>query len=224
MVFYGCSGPTCTGSPLLHNAAITISNTGGSVFQCAGDHMGGNHPGCPGATNSGVVVYVMGKVSVANNGEVNGTVVVHGDGNGGITGPAVDVGLSGHSGMWSISGCATCGYPLALLIYDPSQATLPQNTAADLSNSNSEIHGIVYSGGTVSFNPITIDGGVVAWTSYFGNAQSGATYNAAYGAAAPPPGFSPVQPGTQVFAFIRRTWSQCRTYSTTEATAPTSCD
>jgi Tfp pilus assembly protein PilX len=227
LVFYGCyaTGPSCTAFQVLHAADILISGGGGAMLQCAGDHIGENHPGCPGTANVASVVYVMGKASLGSNGEVNGTLVVHGDGVGGSTGPAVDMSQTGHTGVWASGSCVpgSLGYPLAILIYDPSQTTLPQNTFANVANSNGEIHGIVYSAGEVSFNPASVDGGVVAWKAYLQNGASSLAYNECYGKAAPPPGFSS-PPGSQTVTIDRRTWSQCRVYSATEATAPTACD
>lgn len=224
---WGMVFPGTVGNPL-HGADIKIGSVGGAVFRCAGDHLGGNHPGCPGVANVGVIVYVMGKVELANNGEVNGTLVVHGNGNPGTTGKNIDINITGRGGLWAIptpTGCptpASCGYPLALLIYDPSQAALPQNTYADISNANSEIHGIVYSAGEVAFNPITVDGGVVAYKSYLSNAASSITYNPTYGNAAPPPGFSTVGGGSFP-AVARYSWIHCRDYSD-ETSGPTACN
>ncbi len=89
------------------------------------------------------------------------------------------------------------GYPLAFLIYDPQQPpapaanpVVPQNTFADMgSAAGTEIHGIVYSGGNVEFNPINVDGGVVAFQIQTQSTSSSYGYNSTYGNAAPPPGF-----------------------------------
>jgi len=138
--------------------------------------------------------------------------------------------LTGQSGIWTVQPCwpanggEACGYPMALLIYDPAQGAPPQNTSTHMSNSNSEIHGLIYSAGTVAFDPIHIDGSIVSWTNYLHTASAGATYNPTYGAAAPPPGFSALTGSQQTVAIDRRTWRQCKLSSTTESAAPTSCN
>jgi hypothetical protein len=93
------------------------------------------------------------------------------------------------------------GYPLAYLIFDPVEAMAdateptanpldPQETCADMgSASGREIHGLVYSGGNVEFNPIIVDGGVVAFQIQTQSAGSSYGYDPTCGNATRRPGF-----------------------------------
>jgi Tfp pilus assembly protein PilX len=63
------------------------------------------------------------------------------------------------------------GYPMALLTYDPKLAPptvnpyLPQPIETTFGRPDTVINGIVYSGGTVEFNPINVNGSVVAFNA-----------------------------------------------------------
>ncbi|MBI4012179.1 MAG: hypothetical protein HY359_07740, partial [Candidatus Rokubacteria bacterium] len=118
------------------------------------------------------------------------------------------------------------GFPMAALIYNPDlppptvQPTYaPQGTYADLGSSNSQIHGMVYSGGHVEFNPLTFDGTVVAFEI---QTQGSATYNynSYYGNNSPPPGF-PYGSGNQVVV-IRKSFVVCSNYAD-DSGAPSGC-
>ncbi|HEV8673906.1 MAG TPA: hypothetical protein VGX21_07665 [Methylomirabilota bacterium] len=119
------------------------------------------------------------------------------------------------------------GYPLAALIYNPDLAAptviptyAPQGTCADLGSSNSQIHGMVFSGGHVEFNPLTFDGTVVAFEI---QTQGAAVYNynTTYGNFTPPPGF-PFGSGNQVVV-IRKSFMVCVNYHD-DTGAATNCN
>jgi Tfp pilus assembly protein PilX len=240
LVFFGNS------SDWLRTADVEFKASGGGKrMRCAGDHQssvysalnpahpspstGSIHNGCPGTANTSVVVYVMGKARIGNGGEVNGTLVVHGDGQGG-GGPNMDFEFTGQGSIFTIpptgSPCNVsliCGYPLALLIYDPMQAaptSAGQNTRVDLSDNNSLVNGIVYSSGLVDFNPVTIWGGVIGWNVHFQSAAAEVTYTGAFGNAAPPPGFT--VSGVSSAKMMRNTYAQCRYYA--DQVVPTACN
>ena len=114
------------------------------------------------------------------------------------------------------------GYPLALLVYDPLQvdptpAGTPQNTCLDMGSAGggatdrSQIHGLVYSGGHVEFNPFVLDGGVIAWEIQTQSTSSSYSYNYTYGVNTPPPGF-PKGGGTDV-KIVRKSFITCSNYS-----------
>ena len=56
------------------------------------------------------------------------------------------------------------------------------------SASGTEIHGIVYSGGHVEFNPVVVDGGVVAFEIQTQSTSAAYGYNPTYGNARPAAG------------------------------------
>lgn len=181
-------------------------------------------------------IYVMGNWSQQNNSQYYGTLVVEGTdpaggtiyqiGNGATTavwagpnsGPAVPVG-------WTFSN--QYGYPVVALIYTPYQAPptitptyLPQNHYADFGSSNTQVHGMVYSGGHVNFNPLSVDGTIVAFEI---QTQGSATYNYNpwYGNNTPPPGF-PLGGGNEVVV-IRKSFVVCTNYSD-DSGGPTACN
>ena len=103
-----------------------------------------------------------------------GTVVIEGNGQAGCSGASRDISAEqGTNGRPRRTARPNVyGYPLAFLVFDPVRAvptasqpvSHPQETCADMgSGSGTVIHGIVYSGGDVEFNPITVNGGVVAF-------------------------------------------------------------
>jgi hypothetical protein len=129
------------------------------------------------------------------------------------------------------NGGKVYGYPLVLLMYDPQQpeptSTTRQQLCADLGagGGNTQIDGIVYSSGKVEFNPLTLNGTVVA---YDVETQGSATYtyNETYGNAAPPPGFDPTA-GASI-AILRNSFISCTNYSVntsaSEFPAPSNCN
>ncbi|MGH2651173.1 MAG: hypothetical protein ACRDHK_08195, partial [Actinomycetota bacterium] len=171
-----------------------------------------------------------------------GTLVAEGDGStGNCTGANQDVQVKSNALVWTGPGGASqplpaggvwganqYGYPLAILIYDPELADptitptyAPQDTCADLgaAGDNSIIRGIVYSGGHVQFNPLSVDGGIVAFEIQT-QGSAGYSYNLEYGNASPPAGF-PVGSGNLVVV-IRKSFIVCSTYSD-ETAAATVC-
>ena len=79
------------------------------------------------------------------------------------------------------------------------------------SANGTEMHGLVYSGGHVEFNPISMDGGVVAFEMQTQCSSSSYGYNPTYGNAAPPPGF-PVGSGNTV-VLVRKSFLVCVDYA-----------
>jgi hypothetical protein len=152
--------------------------------------------------------------------DLHGIVVVEGDGSAGCAGSR-DVWHKNGSRIWTATNLY--GYPLAYLVFDPVEAIAdapeptanplnPQETCADMgSASGTEIHGIVYSGGNVEFNPIIIDGGVVAFQIQTQSTSASYGYNGTYGNAAPPPGF-PVSSGNTV-VLVRKSFLVCVDYA-----------
>ncbi|MBI2460164.1 MAG: hypothetical protein HYV61_01320, partial [Candidatus Rokubacteria bacterium] len=236
MVFFGTAANRATG------ADVTFGTAPPHNAACMGTQgEDSSRPCYQAGANSSVVVYVMGKASVTNNVEINGTLVLHGNGVPGSTGPNRDLTLSGTNRITTnpcTGGANTCGYPLAILAFDPYAPggpppndaddpapvypTTGQSIHLDISNATSRINGIVFSGGTVDFNPITVNGGIVAYDINVNNAATSITYNETYGNAAPPPGFS--VPGGGVFpVWARSSWIHCATYGD-ESGGPTACN
>lgn len=240
LVFYG--GP----ANRMRGADVQLGTGGSAELQCVGDHRndiyagGPTHDDANGAdhpagttcgdhsTNSGHTLYVMGKLTMGNNTEVNGTIVIHGNGTAGA-GPNLDLAFTGTNAIFAMpTACAKCGPGLAIVMYDPVPGPVPpappHTLLADISNASGDmrINGIVYSSGTVEFNPILINGGVLAYTSYLHTPNSGITYNDVFGSLAPPPGFPPA--GTAGVVMMRRTFGHC-TYADESAvgTAPKTC-
>ena len=169
------------------------------------------------------VVYVMGKVTIKNNVDVHGTLVLHGDGQTG--GSNKDLGLTGTSRIITHKCAAnTCGYPLAILGYNPNEpppTTSGQTITLDLSNNTSFISGLIYTAGTADFHPLTVDGGIIAWNVQVNNASFRLTYNETYGNDAPPPGFN-TPTTTTVVVRAPSTWVHCTDYAN-DFTGPTPC-
>jgi len=199
-----------------------------------------NTAGTMGSAGSSVTVYVMGKASVGNAVQIYGTLVLHGNGVPGSTGPNRDLTLSGTNQITTAATCNPvgltpspgCGYPLAILAYNPpgndpddpapGHPTPGQSIHLDISNATSQINGIVFSGGTVDFNPITVNGSIVGYDINVNNAATSITYNETYGNAAPPPGFS-TPSGTTSVTYARSGWMHCATYSD-DSGGPTACN
>lgn len=113
------------------------------------------------------------------------------------------------------------GYPVVLIDFDPLQAVgspvrptvtpyAPQYNCDDMGSSTSYINGMVYSGGYARFNPLNVNGSIVAFEI---QTQGSATYtyNSDYGNATPPPGF-PLGSGNQV-VIIRKSFIVCTNFS-----------
>jgi len=201
-----------------------LPGTGMGTPRPAGQNIDLVFDGDVGAPGDGRTVYAMrgtgaGKVEVKNTGagttDFYGTFVVEGDGPPeDCPGSGSDFAARAQTTINTASG--TYGYPLVLLLYDPQQAvpttTTRQQICADLGagGGNTQVNGIVYSSGKVEFNPLTLNGGVVA---YDVETQGSATYtyNETFGAAAPPPGFSPTA-GASI-AILRKSFITCTTVS-----------
>ena len=85
-------------------------------------------------------------------------------------------------------------YPLAILAYNPNEPAPTTSTGQtinlSLSDSTAIVRGIIFTGGTASFGPINVDGGIIGWDVNIGNTATRITYNSTYGNASPPPGFT----------------------------------
>jgi Tfp pilus assembly protein PilX len=180
-------------------------------------------------------VYVHnGSWSQGNNRKFYGTLVVETNGAGGTqllvgNGNATEL-WAGKNGLAATAAWPaphTYGYPLVALVYDPNLAAptvspyAPQNHTADFGSNNTNIHGIIYSGGHVLFNPLAFDGGVVAFEI---QTQGSATYtyNGTYGNATPPPGFM-AGTGNQV-VIIRKSFIVCVNYAADTGGIPSTCN
>jgi hypothetical protein len=250
MVFFG---PGNSPSTLATGADVNFGTSGSSYAGCMGtQNDGSDGRSCYAAASpdSSVVVYIMGKVAITNNVEVNGTVVVHGNG---VTGSGTnkDFGLTGTNRV-TTRACNTpvpgtplaatlapyCGYPLAILAYNPNEVApttaVGQTIQLDLSNSTSLLSGLIYSGGTAEVRSLTVDGGLIAWDVNITNTASRITYNPIYGNAArpygnparppgfkPPPGFEPTDESSGIVMYPA-TWVHC-TYYANETGGPSPC-
>jgi Tfp pilus assembly protein PilX len=171
-----------------------------------------------GAGGDGRNMYVMNGTLSMQNQDFHGTIVAEGNGGGGD-----DLQHRNGARIWTeqtstTHGRPVYGYPLAYLIYDPelpaptANPLAPQNTFADMgSASGTEIHGIVYSGGNVEFNPVIVDGGVVAFQIQTQASSASYGYNSTYGNAAPPPGFPDGSGNTVVL--VRKSFIVCANYA-----------
>ena len=163
-----------------------------------------------------------------------GSLVVEGDGSANCNGSNRDMKLKNNGTMTTAQtnstngGVTVYGYPLTLLIYDPqlpaptaADPYAPQNTCADMGSSNTLVNGLVYSGGHVEFNPISVNGGVVAYEIQTqGGAGASYSYNPTYGQATPPPGF-PVGSGNTV-VLVRKSFLACVDYAA-DSTGGSAC-
>jgi hypothetical protein len=150
--------------------------------------------------------------------------VVEGDGSNNCNGSNRDMKLKNNGTMTTTqqnttNGVAVYGYPLTLLIYDPQQpvpiAANPyayQDTCADMGSSNTFVNGMVYSGGRIEFDPISVNGTVLGFELQTqGGAGATYNYNPTYGNAAPPPGF-PIGSGNTV-VLVRKSFIVCADYA-----------
>jgi hypothetical protein len=186
------------------------------------------------------VIYVMGQI-IIRGGAVQGTVVIHGDG-----GSTNDFGLQGQSQVTthpcpagSPSPSPGCGYPLAILAYDPNEpapTVAGQSIRLDLSSnlSDTQVRGLIYTGGTADVSSLTVNGGLIGYDVNIKNTSTRITYDPTYGNAARlygnsarPPGFkrpSGFEPtdGSSGVLMYPATWVHC-TYYASETTGPTPC-
>jgi Tfp pilus assembly protein PilX len=174
---------------------------------------------------SGSVNQPGGKVTI-QSATFYGTLVVEGDGQDSCSGNR-DINLKNNGTMTTATTATTViggsrpvyGYPLTLLVYDPqlpvptaANPYEPQKTCADLGAGNTLVNGIVYSGGAIEFNPISVNGSVLGFELQTqGGAQATYNYNPMYGNAAPPPGF-PVGSGNTV-VLVRKSFLVCVDYA-----------
>jgi Tfp pilus assembly protein PilX len=220
-----CHGLVFFGPPpsaLATGADITVRTTGGGPdIRCVGYQRDNAAVNCYNSTlpqSDSVVLYVMGKVTISS-GAVQGTVVLHGNG-----GTGTDFGLQGQSQVTThgpcVGGVNTCGYPLAILAYNPNYISpdlapttaLGQSIYLDLSNSSPDtvVSGLIYTGGTADFSPLTVNGGLIGWDVNITNTSTRVVYNPTYGNAAPPPGFTVGEGG--IVTMFPATWVHCADY------------
>ena len=230
LVFFG---PGTNISTLVTGADIGVSTAGNPDIRCVGQQRELSTAQCYNGTltqSDSKVIYVMGKITVAS-GAVQGTVVLHGDGPGSSTN---DFGLTGQSQVTthpcpagSPAPSPGCGYPLAILGYNPNEAeptvATGQSMQLDLSNNGGAVvSGLIYTGGTADFSPLTVNGGLIGHDMNITNTASRITYNETYGNAAPPPAFTNPTGGSSVQMFPA-TWVHCTYYANESSGAPTPC-
>jgi Tfp pilus assembly protein PilX len=174
--------------------------------------------------------------SQGNNRAMYGTLIVEGPP---IPGGAIifQVGGGGASRLWT--GPNTCpaqppwvasnqyGFPLVALVYNPelpaptvSPTYAPQDHFADFGSANTEIHGMAYSGGHVQFNPLAVDGTIVAYEIQT-QGSANYVYNTCYGLSSPPPGF-PYGSSNQV-VIIRKSFVVCASWRD-DSPGPSACN
>jgi Tfp pilus assembly protein PilX len=225
-----CEAPACSptrkacvpaGDPRLSDPTRYASSTGGCLTNTGmvfAGNVGWNNHGNVGVAGNGRNMYVMNGTLSIQKDEFHGVIAVEGDGGG-----SDDVQHRNQARVYTEQSNTThgrpiYGYPLAYLIYDPellaptANPFAPQNTTTDMgSASGTEIHGIVYSGGHVGFNPIIVDGGVVAFEIQTQGSSSSYTYNQTYGNASPPAGFPEGSGNTVVL--VRKSFIVCVDYA-----------
>jgi Tfp pilus assembly protein PilX len=235
-VFFGPGNSSTGGSNVVTGADVSLGTGGGDDAGCIGLQKDRSTENCYDGTisaSSSAVVYVMGKVTVKNNVGVQGTLVVHGDQAGG-GGSHDDLGLTGTVQLVAhpcVAGSPAptpgCGYPLAILAYNPNEPAPTTSTGQtinlSLSDSTAIVRGIIFTGGTAAFGPINVDGGIIGWDVNIGNTSTRITYNSTYGNAAPPPGFTtPASDPAWTVALYPATWVHCVNYAN-DYTGPTPC-
>jgi hypothetical protein len=227
------------GQPAAGNAHGDVNNPPGMVHRPAVANGNVNFNNNIGSPAKQFTVYVLdGSASFGNNRQYYGTFVVEGnETNDPCSDKDFQMGNGASSQLWAGPNATPppagwtftnqYGFPLAALIYNPDlpEPTIaptyaPQGTCADLGSANSELHGMVYSGGHAEFNPLTMDGTVVAFEI---QTQGSATYTYStwYGNNSPPPGF-PYGTGNQV-VIIRKSFVVCTNYAD-DSVNPSPCN
>jgi Tfp pilus assembly protein PilX len=183
-----------------------------------------------GSQAQGYTIYVLdGTVQIQDN-TVYGTIAVEGDSSNSGCPNNKDVQLKTRGKVWTGPNTSDTtgwtmprqyGYPLAFLVYDPDLADpttsgTPQGTCADMGSAGggpterAQIHGLVFSGGEVEFNPLVLDGGIVAWSIQTQSTSSNYAYNYTYGDSVPPPGFP--KGGGSTVKIVRKSFIVCSNY------------
>jgi hypothetical protein len=174
--------------------------------------------------------------SQGNNRQFYGTLAVEGLPN---PGGAIifQVGGGGSSQMWAGPNQSPTppgwtfsnqyGYPMTAIIYNPEAPVptvaptyAPQNHYADFGSANTEIHGMIYSGGHVQFNPLQVDGTIVAFEIQT-QGSANYVYSPWYGSHTPPPGF-PFGSGNEV-VIIRKSFVVCANWKD-DTSGPSACN
>jgi hypothetical protein len=193
----------------------------GMVFTSSVDW---NNNGNNGSTGNGRNMYVMNGTFSLQKDTFHGTIAIEGDGAGNDDLQHKNQAILITEQNNTTHGQPVYGYPLAYLVYDPelpaptANPLVPQATTGDMgSAAGTEIHGIVYSGGHMAFNPVVVDGGIVSFEIQTQASSSTYGYNTTYGDAAPPAGF-PVEQGNQV-VIIKKSFVVCGNYAAGSGTA-----
>jgi hypothetical protein len=234
----GSSGPVLTQKGCLKPGDSRASNTNAYVVAPCGTHTGMVFRGASppnanyGSPGTGILVYVMRGTAPPWNdtgccdfqlqgNTLYGTAVIEGNGLAGCSGGNRD--LQHKNGARAFTRPNVYGYPLAYLIFDPVAAVdeapaptakplVQQGTCADKGSVfGTEIHGIFYSWGNVEFNPIDVDGGIVAFQIQTQGSSSTYVYNPTYGNVSPPPGFP--DPSGNTVVLVRKSFIVCVNYA-----------
>jgi hypothetical protein len=230
LVFFG---PGQNPGFLGNKANIEVRTSGGHIG-CVGGQKELPAADCYNAVLSesdSKVIYVMGTITI-RGGAVQGTVVVHGDGPGGLP---IAFALQGQSQV-TTHPCPAgsplpspgCGYPLAILAYNPSEpaptVVTGQSMHLELSNSSLRtlVSGLIYTGGTAHVSPLTVNGGLIGHDVNIETTSTRMTYDPTYGNAAPPPGFETSTGGSSSVLMYPATWVHC-TYYANETDGPSPC-
>jgi hypothetical protein len=227
LVFFG------PGENLGNGAIIEVRQSGGHIG-CVGQQKELPAADCYSAAltaSDSKVIYVMGRITIST-GAVQGTVVVHSDGPGGV---AIDFALLGQSQVTthpcpagSPSPSRDCGYPLAILAYNPSEpaptVATGQSMHLVLSNSSPKtwVSGLIYTGGTAHVSPLTVNGGLIGHRVEISSTATRITYDPTYGNAPPPSGFKLPADGSSGVVLYPATWVHC-TYYANETGGPSPC-
>jgi len=234
----GVGATPLTPYPAAGNPHGTVAVPPGMVYRPAVANGNVNFNQNLGSQAAQFTVYVLdGSASFGNNRQFYGTFAVEGNENTAAADKDVAVGGGGSSQVWAGPNQSATqggwtfsnqyGFPLAFVIYNPDLPAptikpvyAPQGTYADMGSANSEIHGMVYSGGHIEFNPLTFDGTTVGFEIQTQGSAS-YTYNTWYGNNTPPPGF-PFGTSNQV-VIIRKSFVVCANYAD-DTTLPSLCN
>lgn len=237
-VFFGPGNSSTPGNNVVTGADVAFGTNTNDDAVCIGKQRDRPTENCYDATiaaSSSAVAYVMGKVRLTNNISVYGTLVLHGNQTAGSSPSNADLGLTGTVQIVSfpcVAGSPApapgCGYPLAILAYNPNEpaptTATGQTIYLSMSDSTAIVRGIIYTGGTAAFGPINVDGGVIGWDVNIGNTATRIAYNSTYGNASPPPGFTdPASDPAWTVSLYRATWVHCINYAN-DYNGSTSCD